>query len=31
MSGSTGPGLPPFVQRVRDEWIDYNGHLSEAY
>lgn len=24
-------GLPPFHQRVRDEWIDYNGHLSEAY
>ncbi|MGH3505078.1 MAG: thioesterase family protein [Nocardioidaceae bacterium] len=21
----------PHVERVRDEWIDYNGHLSEAY
>ncbi|MDA3645291.1 thioesterase family protein [Saccharopolyspora indica] len=25
----TGPG--EFRQRVRPEWIDYNGHLSEAY
>ena len=23
--------LPPYTTRVRDEWIDYNGHLSEAY
>ncbi|MGW1838578.1 thioesterase family protein [Streptomyces sp. NPDC002067] len=23
--------LPLFRQTVRDEWIDYNGHLSEAY
>jgi acyl-CoA thioester hydrolase len=23
--------LPPWRERVRDEWIDYNGHLSEAY
>ncbi|MGH3502599.1 MAG: thioesterase family protein [Nocardioidaceae bacterium] len=23
--------LPPHVERVRDEWIDYNGHLNEAY
>jgi|SRR5699024_9422679 len=23
--------LPEYRQRVRDEWIDYNGHLSEAY
>lgn len=23
--------LPLFRQRVRDEWIDYNGHLSEAF
>ncbi|MBA8824412.1 acyl-CoA thioester hydrolase [Saccharopolyspora lacisalsi] len=22
---------PPLRQQVRDEWIDYNGHLSEAY
>ncbi|MDA2814352.1 thioesterase family protein [Nocardiopsis sp. RSe5-2] len=22
---------PHLVQRVRPEWIDYNGHLSEAY
>ncbi|MFG2138094.1 thioesterase family protein [Streptomyces sp. NPDC048650] len=26
----SGP-LPLYRQRVRDEWIDYNGHLSEAY
>jgi acyl-CoA thioesterase FadM len=25
------PSLPLFRQTVRDEWIDYNGHLSEAY
>ncbi|OEV05598.1 thioesterase family protein [Streptomyces oceani] len=24
-------GLPPHVERVRPAWIDYNGHLSEAY
>ncbi|QUH02714.1 thioesterase family protein [Saccharopolyspora erythraea] len=24
-------GLKKFRQRVRPEWIDYNGHLSEAY
>jgi acyl-CoA thioester hydrolase len=24
-------GLREFRQRVRPEWIDYNGHLSEAY
>ncbi len=23
--------LPPLHQQVRPEWIDYNGHLSEAY
>ncbi|MDR7300141.1 thioesterase family protein [Haloactinomyces albus] len=23
--------LPEFRSRVRPEWIDYNGHLSEAY
>lgn len=23
--------LPPWREPVRDEWIDYNGHLSEAY
>ena len=28
----SAPGpFPPHVERVRDEWIDYNGHLSEAY
>lgn len=26
----SGP-LPLFRQTVKDEWIDYNGHLSEAY
>lgn len=25
------PGLPLFHQPVLDDWIDYNGHLSEAY
>lgn len=25
------PELPPHRERVRPEWIDYNGHLSEAY
>ncbi|BDH13644.1 thioesterase family protein [Streptomyces hygroscopicus] len=24
-------GLPVFHQTVQDDWIDYNGHLSEAY
>lgn len=24
-------GIPEFRQQVRPEWIDYNGHLSEAY
>nr|WP_190815288.1 thioesterase family protein [Saccharopolyspora pogona] len=24
-------GLREYRQRVRPEWIDYNGHLSEAY
>lgn len=24
-------GLAEFRQQVRPEWIDYNGHLSEAY
>ncbi|OON80137.1 thioesterase family protein [Streptomyces tsukubensis] len=24
-------GLPLFRQAVQDDWIDYNGHLSEAY
>lgn len=23
--------LPPHQEPVRQEWIDYNGHLSEAY
>lgn len=23
--------LPEYQQRVRPEWIDYNGHLSEGY
>lgn len=23
--------LQPWVEHVRPEWIDYNGHLSEAY
>jgi acyl-CoA thioester hydrolase len=23
--------LPPFEQTVRAEWIDYNGHMSEAF
>lgn len=24
-------GLPYFTQTVRPEWIDYNGHMSEAF
>ncbi|NYI95369.1 thioesterase family protein [Streptomonospora nanhaiensis] len=27
----TGAGAVLFRQPVRPEWIDYNGHLSEAY
>jgi acyl-CoA thioester hydrolase len=29
----SGRGAAPVLwrERVRDEWIDYNGHLSEAY
>ncbi|MFE1129019.1 thioesterase family protein [Streptomyces albidoflavus] len=23
--------IPPFRSTVRPEWIDYNGHMSEAY
>lgn len=23
--------IPPWRESVRDEWIDYNGHLNEAY
>ncbi|MGA4838606.1 thioesterase family protein [Streptomyces sp. G45] len=26
-----GPGLPLFRETVRPEWIDYNGHMSEAF
>lgn len=25
------PGLPLFRETVRPEWIDYNGHMSEAF
>src|SRR5687767_4394793 len=25
------PPLCTWTEQVRDEWIDYNGHLSEAY
>lgn len=31
MTADTAGGLPLFHQTVRDDWIDYNGHLSEAY
>ncbi|GAA2338818.1 thioesterase family protein [Streptomyces caniferus] len=31
MTGHRPAGLPLFRQTVRDDWIDYNGHLSEAY
>lgn len=24
-------GVPEFRQQLRPEWVDYNGHLSEAY
>ncbi|UNS98330.1 thioesterase family protein [Streptomyces tubbatahanensis] len=27
----TGGSLPLFRQTVRAEWIDYNGHMSEAF
>ncbi|RCG20849.1 thioesterase [Streptomyces diacarni] len=27
----TGSSLPLFRQTVRPEWIDYNGHMSEAF
>jgi acyl-CoA thioester hydrolase len=30
VSGSA-PAPPEHAYRVRPEWIDYNGHLSEAY
>jgi acyl-CoA thioester hydrolase len=30
MTGSAPP-LCTCTEQVRDEWIDYNGHLSEAY
>ena len=28
---SAQSGLPVYRTTIRDEWIDYNGHLSEAY
>ncbi|MFE6971451.1 thioesterase family protein [Isoptericola sp. NPDC057653] len=31
MSAPGPVALPPWREPVRDEWIDYNGHLSEAY
>ncbi|MEU8781470.1 thioesterase family protein [Streptomyces sp. NPDC048637] len=31
MTDATPGGPPLFRQTVRDEWTDYNGHLSEAY
>ncbi len=34
MTGAIDPrpsALPPWVEQVQPEWIDYNGHLSEAY
>ncbi|PJJ05699.1 acyl-CoA thioester hydrolase [Streptomyces sp. 2333.5] len=31
MSPHPPGGLPLFRRRVQDDWIDYNGHLSEAY
>ncbi|MCF3148251.1 thioesterase family protein, partial [Streptomyces platensis] len=31
MTDRTTSALPLFRQTVQDEWIDYNGHLSEAY
>lgn len=27
----SGHDLPEYATEVREEWIDYNGHLSEAY
>lgn len=33
MSGRPGETTPPILyrDRVRTEWVDYNGHMSEAY
>lgn len=31
MPAHTQHSLPTYRTTVRDEWIDYNGHLSEAY
>lgn len=33
MSVSAGQELPPILYRdhVRADWVDYNGHMSEAY
>ena len=31
MSSAQSNGLPVYRTKIRDEWIDYNGHLSEAY
>jgi len=33
MSDSPEQAMPPIIyrDRVRPEWVDYNGHLSEAY
>lgn len=33
MSNKAGDSMPPIMyrDRVRAEWVDYNGHMSEAY
>lgn len=33
MSNKTREAMPPILyrDRVRPDWVDYNGHLSEAY
>ena len=31
MSSTAGPTLPPYRAALRPEWIDYNGHLRDAY
>jgi acyl-CoA thioester hydrolase len=31
MDADVGEPLSTWTEQVREEWIDYNGHLSEAY
>lgn len=29
--GSLDPAIPPYRTAVREDWVDYNGHLRDAY